>query len=276
MRRASLLVFLLPTLAFAQAPRLFSELTNARGFGMGGAFRGLGIGADSVDGNPASMAIFRLYQMDLTGAWDPGLNEGFVSLAVRDSKTSNVAAGLSYHYLVVHENGRRRTAHLTSAAFALPISQSLSIGFRGKYLYMPGTDSVNAGTLDIGLSLQPTPGLIFGLSADNVIDTHDPELGRYYSASLSYLTGKLAIALDVLGDPGAKGGIKPIYDVGAEYIFGSVLPVRVGYTGNTYTKSNYLSLGLGYLTPKASLDLSYRHQFNGKGRMILLTLEIPE
>src|SRR4051812_1048152 len=103
MRLTLLLSVLLPSLALAQAVDLssfnYNQLTDARGFAMGGAYRVLGSSADATDANPASLLSFKSYQVELTGGWDPSQHNGMGGLTFRDSQTTDVGAGLSYHLL---------------------------------------------------------------------------------------------------------------------------------------------------------------------------------
>src|SRR5687768_5076740 len=94
-RLALLLSMLLPALALAQeAP--FRDLMHARNYAMGGAYRAHGLGAESASGNPASLALYRRYLVEMSGAYDFATRWGFGTVAVADSATSEVAAGYTY------------------------------------------------------------------------------------------------------------------------------------------------------------------------------------
>lgn len=274
MRSLLATLLLLPSLALAQAPT-YSELTNARGVGMGGAYRGSGLGADAVLGNPAALAALKVYQFELTGAWDPKLHEGFGGVSIRDSQTSDVGAGADYHYLSVHDAaGNRRNAHLGTIAFGFPLAQAVLLGASGKYLYATDGKNISAATVDAGLVVQPMEGLSIGLSGHNLVNTHHVELSRYYSTQLAYTAGLFSAEFDVSGDPGRDGGLAPLYNVGAEYVLGSAYPLEAGFTSNTLTGAKYVSGGLGVFGEGGGLDLAYRHQTNGNSRLIVLTLRL--
>src|ERR687891_2729967 len=93
----ALIALSIPAAARAQerGPGL-GDLMRARSFGMGGAFRALGGGTEAVEGSPASLAIFRRYLVELTGAWDPRNPFGFGSVSEMDSASGGLAAGLAY------------------------------------------------------------------------------------------------------------------------------------------------------------------------------------
>jgi hypothetical protein len=269
------ILLFIPGLALAQVPG-FATLTSARGIGMGGAFRALGMGADATLGNPASLETNQAYQFELTGGWDPGLKEGLGGLTIRDSTQQGVAAGIDYHYLSLHDAaGNRQSAHLGTLAVAFPLSQSVLLGVSGKYLYVPSDLSkVSAATLDAGFLVQPTPGLFVGLSGHNLLDTHHAELARFYSAQVGYTAGMFSAEFDVSGDPGSDLGFNPLYNVGAEYVAGQAYPLELGFAADTLTGAKYVSGGVGFFGQGGGLDLAYRHQTNGDGRLLMLTLRL--
>lgn len=268
-------LLLLPSLALAQVP-LFSQLTNARGIGMGGAYRGLGLGADATLGNPASLAALKTYQVELTGDWDFGLKDGYGGLSIRDSQTSDVGAGLDYHFLSIHDAaGNRRSAHLGTLALGFPLAKAVLLGVAGKYLYLPGDGAkISAATVDAGLVVQPVEGLSVGFSGHNLVDTHHAELARFYSGQLGYTAGLFSAEFDVSGDPGRDGGFKPLYNVGAEYVVSSSYPLEAGFAADTLTGARYVSGGVGAFGEGGGVDLAYRHQTNGDGRLLVLTLRL--
>ncbi len=148
-RLTLLLALSLPVLAHAQeavAPDLFRkpraedlrDLQSARGYGMGGAWRALGLGAEAGLGNPAALAAFRTYRVELTGAWDWEGKDASGMVALADSSTSALAAGVSYQLVSLGKGTERTTAHINTIAMGLPIANSLLIGVSSRYLLMRG------------------------------------------------------------------------------------------------------------------------------------------
>ena len=58
-----------PVLAQEKASPGLDDLMHARNLAMGGAYRSLGYGAESVGGNPAAIAMFKRYQVEASGTW---------------------------------------------------------------------------------------------------------------------------------------------------------------------------------------------------------------
>src|SRR5687767_14802752 len=109
------------------------DLLSARSHGMGGAWRALGMRAEAGTGNPAA---FRSYRIELTGAWDWVGQDAFGMVAVADSVTSLLAAGVSYQLVTLGKGPERSTAHINTVASALPIANSLLIGVSTRYLLL--------------------------------------------------------------------------------------------------------------------------------------------
>src|SRR5919198_2987394 len=124
---SALVAMCVPAAASAAEPGL-SDLMRARNFGMGGAFRALGGGTEAVEQSPASMAVFRRYLVELSGAWDPRHPFGFGSIAVMDSVGSPVGAGVAYHLVSLGEGDQQRTVHLNTGAITIPFGEALYVG----------------------------------------------------------------------------------------------------------------------------------------------------
>jgi opacity protein-like surface antigen len=272
-----LIALCVSTAALAQPAEDLRDVMSARAYGMGGAFRALGLGTESVLGNPAAMALFPSYRVEATGAWDVEQKEGLLGISVLDASTSRLAMGLDYHWVSLGRGGARSSAHLSSLGVGLPLGPSVFIGGVARYLRLSGESRyANSVTADAGLLLRLAPSLVVGASAHNLIDTGNPELTRYFSAHVGVLTQSLSVAADVRGDFVTDGKNTFTYAAGLEYLVGQVLPVRLGYTYDGFQRISQLSTGLGFITEGGGgLDLAYRHDLGGeKGRLLALTFRM--
>ena len=82
MSRIGLFLLLVSTSAFAQSGPGTVDVMSARAYGMAGAFRSLGSGAEVIDGNPAALGVYKRYLIELSGGWDPRNPFGFGSVAL--------------------------------------------------------------------------------------------------------------------------------------------------------------------------------------------------
>jgi hypothetical protein len=259
--------------AWAEAISL-SELESARSLGMGGAFRATGLGADSVLGNPAAMTMLKAYQLELQGDYDFPSKQGFGGLALRDSQTSEVAAGVVYDFVGLGNGPTRSFANLGTVGLALPLAEFLSIGAAGKYLFQWGAHHANAGTFDAGALVKPGGGLAIGISAHNLIDTRHSELGRYFAGSIAFLAPSFSIAADVRSTL-KKADSAPVLNVGGEYFIGQVVYIRAGYEHDFLLVHNYLSGGAGVFFQGGGFDVTYRHEFAGdNSRLLAATIRL--
>jgi opacity protein-like surface antigen len=251
------------------------ELLSARAYGMGGAWRALGVGAESGTGNPAALAAFRSYRVEMTGGWDWVGRDAFGMVAVADSVTSAMAAGVAYQLVTLGKGPERTTAHVNTVSMALPFSDAFLIGVSTRHLLMQGARQANAVTGDAGLLFRPSPAFALGVSAHNLIGTGHAELTRYYSAHGAFVTGVFNVAADVRADFETDNRTTFTYSGGLELLLGQSFPLRAGYTWDGFTRSSQIGAGIGLMTQGGGLDLAYRHDLGGEGgRLVALTLKL--
>jgi hypothetical protein len=273
-RRFAWLAFA-PTLAFAQGEQPgVRDLMQARNYAMGGAYRALGLGTESIDGNPAAMGLRKRYEIDLGGALDTETKFKFGSAAIYDTQTSELGAGVSYHLISVGRDDRHRTAHQATLALSYPLSQGIILGASGHYVLENGAFHRSGITMDAGLALKLSDSLSASISAHNIIDVKNPDLTRYYAFGLGYVKGQVIAAADLRADF-TSGNTQYFPGVGFEYITGGNFPLRAGYSYDSRASSHFASGGLGLLGDSGGLDLAYRQEFGGaQSKLIALTIKL--
>ncbi|WP_163868232.1 hypothetical protein [Myxococcus eversor] len=265
------------TAALAQPEEDLRDVMSARAYGMGGAYRALGLGTEAVLGNPAAMALYPAYRVEGTGAWDHRLKEGVLGVSLIDGATSRLAMGVDYHWVSLGRGGARTTAHLSSLGVGFPLTPGILLGAAARYLRMSGSDRyANSVTVDTGLLFRLSESLVAGISGHNLINTDNVELTRYYSGHIGINSGMLTLAGDVRADFETNDKTTLTYSGGLEYILGMQVPLRAGYQYDGFTRTSRLSTGLGFMTETGGgLDLAYRYELGGeKGRMLALTIRM--
>ncbi|HZA13550.1 MAG TPA: hypothetical protein VE618_03600, partial [Myxococcaceae bacterium] len=249
------------------------DLMRARSFGMGGAYRALGGGTEAVEGNPASLAVFRRYLVELTGAWDPRNPFGFGSVSVMDSASGGLAAGLAYHLVSVGNGESHRVAHLNTAAFCLPFGQSLHVGVSARHVVMTGSRQANAITGDAGLLLRMGP-VMATVSGHNLVDISNPDFPRTFAGALGLITPEFTLAADVRGDfDRAHPALS--FSGGAEWVAGGALPLRAGFARDLIHGGSFVGAGIGFLVEGGGIDLGYRHELGGSySRLLSVTFRL--
>ncbi|MCP3058179.1 hypothetical protein LXT21_05315 [Myxococcus sp. K38C18041901] len=272
-----LLAVCVSTAASAQPSEDLRDIMSARAYGMGGAYRALGLGTEAVLGNPAAMALWPAYRFEGTGAWDTALKEGMLGISVIDGATSKLAMGVDYHWVSLGRGGARTTAHLSSLGVGFPLTPGILIGGVARYLRMSGMGRyANSVTVDTGLLMRLSQSFVAGVSGHNLINTENVELSRYYTGHIGIMSGMLTLAGDVRADFETDDKTTLTYAGGAEYLLGMQVPIRAGYSYDGFTRTSRVSTGLGFMTEQGGgLDIAYRHELGGeKSRMLALTIRL--
>lgn len=281
MLRPALLVACLLAAAASAQPVGFDQALEAREVAMGGAYRALGTTAVGVDGNPAALALFKTFQADVGGAWDPGNKTWYLAAFVRDSQTSVLAAGYSFQYLSQQVNTTTGTNTVGGFqqvfAFAVPVADYMTVGVSSHWI----TESdlhINAASLDAGAAFKIGTVATLGFAGHNLIDTNHPvELGRYFDLSTGLHFGPVRLAFDALSNFGPHQ-FHPKLLFGTEVAIGKTFLIRAGADWYTRTElaapSWFLTVGVGFAIDKGGLDFGYRQSLTGVGNLMVATLRI--
>ncbi len=255
-----------------QGPVL-TDIAQSRNLALGGAYESLGYGAESVSGNPAALSLYKRYQMEASGSWDIPNGYGMATVALADS-TNALAAGVAYQY-VTYGAHNRRWAHLTTGALALSLADWLHIGAAVRHQVILGATNTNSVTMNAGLVVRPAQFLSLGFSGHNLIYNYNPDITRYFVASVSaMLLGQLSPVFDLRMDFN-QAQPRLAYLGGIEWLIAQAFPLRVGYQFDDILRRQYVSGGIGYFDQGSGIDLSYRHELAGsEGRMLSLTLKL--
>ncbi|HVE84574.1 MAG TPA: hypothetical protein VND93_17075 [Myxococcales bacterium] len=281
MRRSTLLslsfAFALAAAAPSQAQsglpdNPFRDLVHARSMGMGGAFRSLGLGVETVAGNPAAMSLYQHYSLELNGAWDVTQQVAFASAGVMDS-SNKLAGGVAYHLVSFGDFANRSLAHLNTLALSMPLLENVFVGGSVHYVFSSGALDANAVTGDAGVVVRLLESLTVGLAGHNLIDTRHPDLATYFTLAGAFSAGPLSVAADAraqyVQDQAPLIGV----NAGAEFVLGFGVPLRAGW-GRDESGRNFISGGLGYMFEGGAVDVAYRHELTGIGRAVAVTIKL--
>ncbi len=250
------------------------DLMHARNLAMGGAYESLGYGGEAIGGNPAALSLAKRYSVDVSGTYDINNQFGVATIALLDSRTTPVAAGISYHF-ATFGGAERRWSHITTLALAYPLAPWLHVGLSGRHYVLLGASSTNAITVNAGLVVKPVPFLSLGVSGHNLLTPLNRDVPRYFVASVSgQLFGQLTPVFDLRFD---ANGISPRtgFNGGLEWIVAETLPLRFGYEYDGIAGHQYLGGGIGLQVEGSGIDIAYRHELGGdNARMIAATIKI--
>lgn len=280
MRVAALILCVWSTAAAAQAvarPPNLQDIMAARNYGMAGAYRALGYGAETITGNPAGLSVYKRYTLELSGAYDFQNIWGYAGLSIADSVTNEIAAGVTYQMASTGSGDDRRLVYLTTAASAYPLSQSFHIGVSMRHQVISGgPDPGNSVTMAAGLIFRPFDELCFSLSGHNLIGVWNEDVPRYFSFAISSLIGgQLTPTVELRADFNQPQNARLAFSGGIEWLAADTFPLRFGYSYDQITATQHLGFGLGYFDQGSGVDLAYRHELGGtEGKMLALTIKI--
>jgi hypothetical protein len=255
------------SLLAAPAPLDFDTARGAREVGMGGTFRELGIGANSADGNPAAVALFKAYQLEFAGGDDWKAKGWYVAGWVRDSTNQEFSGAYSFHYITNSASGSNVGLYAHSLSIATRLGDRVAFGLGGRW-FIQGTPKINAASMNVGISILVIPQLTLGFAGYNLIDTRHPELSRSFEVGLGLLLGPVRLASEVRSDLG-RGPLQPIWNTGLELFLGQTFALRTGWEWREPVQQNFFTVGLGIVLDNAGLDIGWRHGLAGAGDLIV-------
>lgn len=249
------------------------DVMQARNHAMGGAFEAMGYGTEVISGNPAALSLYKRYQIEASGSWDPPNGYGLGSIAIADS-TNPLAAGLTYQFVTFGAE-ERRWAHLTSLALAYAVADFIHLGLATRHQVLVGASNTNSVTMNAGIVVRPVQFLTLGFSGHNLIGVYNADVPRYFVASAAaMLFDQLSPAFDVWMDfnqPAPRFS----YRGGVEWLVAKSFPIRAGYQFDDIVQRQYLSGGIGWFVDGSGIDFSYRQELGGgEGRLFSLTVKL--
>ena len=257
---AVVLALALPCAAAAQI-RNAQDLTTTRALAMGDAFRAIATSNEGIYFNLAGLAQVPRYEVDLVYLRDETGDLNLYNGSIVDGKSTAVATGLAYSRL----SSGGLDGHVVNLGFGLPLGHRAFLGFGLKYLNFSDPEETNSITGDLGLIIQPVDLLAIGITTYNVIDVHSSQAPR--RAAIGAALGSdsnFHLASDVVFDFSGDD-TELTFHAGAEYLLVGEFPLRAGFKRHDATGDDYLSAGLGWISPEFALEGAYVQNI-GEGR----------
>ncbi|MBK8171507.1 MAG: hypothetical protein IPK60_14335 [Sandaracinaceae bacterium] len=264
-----------PNLAQAQV----EETTlSARAVALGTGVRASAASTSALAQNPANLSLTRVYHLEGTTTYEPGVGRFAFGTAIVDSSSSRLGAGLSFRGLV----GGDDTAYGGldfRGGLSLPVSDALGIGVSVRYVSLPGVmpdgTQVNYAkglTMDAALRATLIPNLHVAVLGSNLIDRHSALVPVRVGGSASYtIADTLTLGLDAMFNLSQNvPGAPLLIGAGVEWLSGNAVPIRVGYAYDELTRTHYFTGGLGYIDQSVGIDLSIRQALSGENATYLM------
>jgi hypothetical protein len=280
-----------PASTWAQEPLIGTLKTmDPRPIGLGGALRASPASTSGIYLNPATIAMARLYHVNLMYQYTGEDDMHMGGAAAVDSVTSSIiAAGISLNYL---RTDLRRTDHESwdaRLALAGNIADVFFLGMTGRYIRVEhdlesgnrgpngvpalpssGSQQIDGFTFDAGAAVAIGGIVSVGVTGYNLSDTgsvYAPiQLG---SGAALTLFDMLLLELDLVVDFTSYDDINEEIHGGAELFVANMLPIRVGYIYDVHFDIHTVAAGLGYVDPSFGVDFGFQREARKDGRWIL-------
>lgn len=254
------------------------QVPQARAVGMGGALNAIGVGTPALYMNPANMAMARVYHLEAFGAYSPEALRDTVGLSIVDSviNAQHVAGGIGGTWNEMDPDALHRIWTDIRAAVAFPLGDYVALGVAGRYLHVDqhtavgpfgpstasdGTSSsaiFNQLTFDLGATVSLGDFRI-GMVGHNLTNPSTALAPTTAAGGIGYTNGVFALEADGLLDFTTFGSTTGQIMGGAEAFLASHYALRLGWRYNTGTALNTPSIGLGYVAPSWSIEVSGNH-----------------
>ena len=253
------------------------DFVPARPLGMAASI-GVAGGNEGIYVNPASMAARKRYSIegmllhDRRGAEN---TDRFYGMSVVDSQTSSITAGVSY----LRDNGALYSGNAFHLALAGPLAESFKIGVTGKLFTLEGATSYRAANADAGAYWQITNLVSMGFVGYNLVSSGQNSVVTPMGAGAGFAIGSdryVQVTGDWRADFDRNGGkTTNRYAAGAEGLIQNLVVVRGGFMRDETLGTSWWSLGTGFVTQGAALDIGYRQSTTDpSARQLAATLKV--
>lgn len=254
----------------AGSPLREQTYETARGLGMS-AGRASAIGTNAAAYNSANLGLEGIYHIESFFGYLPQLNSFAYGGSVADG-TKSFAMGLSF-YMYHGSETRDMTGYDFRGSVGMNITQRIGLGVSGRFLKLTSDrenangeqvgPGIRAFSLDASVRLTIMEGLHIAALGNNLVRTHSPLAPLQFGGSVSYSYQQIfSVAVDTMVDLTSFDSATVLFGIGAEYVAGGSVPIRLGYRHDFGRNLNQLSAAVGYASGQFGLDLALRQDLN--------------
>ncbi len=247
------------------------EILGARGVGLAEAQRALANGNDTLYVNPGGMSLSSVYSLEANYLDDLGGGDRRVNASILDSQAGEVSGGVAYTYAARNKLPLEKSwvAHRVDAGLGFRVTETAALGAVLRYVTLSAktgeaddeAGSYDALTADFGAQYRHENGFAIGAAVANVFNHDAPRLPLSWGAGIGYDDSTFSIEADVRHDVRAKSFR---VSAGGGAVLGESFLLRGGGGFETSTKVVDLSVGFGYGTKDAGLEVGYGQRVSGE------------
>ncbi len=257
---------------------------TARGIGMGGGARASAVGTSAMAYNAANLSLAPVYHIETIVGYVPGQRTWMYGGSVADAVSSKMAMGLSFYGFNGNED-RDYSGYDARASLGMSLTERIGVGLSGRFIKLTSNQedaegnrvgtSIRAFTLDASIRLTIIEGLHVAALGYNLIRTHSPIAPLLVGGSVAYSYQQVfTLGIDAMADLTTFDDPEVLFGVGAEYLAGGSVPIRVGYRRDFGREMHQLTAALGYIDTKFGIDLGLRQDIGSTPRDTQLLLSI--
>jgi hypothetical protein len=251
----------------------YGEVPHPRSVALGGAGEVWGGSTSAVFGNPANLALYRVYHLEGLAAFSPEARRQSYGGAVVDSSTSKLAGGFGGVWNTMDPDGIHRQWTDLRLTLAYPLSDRLSLGATGRYLRAtqavdhgpletslasdgtPNDPIVNQFTFDAGAAVAITEQIRVAVSGHNLTAPNTSLAPISVGGGVGWSNQVFSAELDTQVDFRTYSSARDRLKAGVEALLADHVPLRAGYRYDAGMKNHTIGIGAGYVDRRFSIDV---------------------
>ena len=257
---------------------------TARTIGMGAGTRASVMGTSALALNPANLNLGNVYHIDSALSYLPNQGVFTATAAVADSVSNKLAMGMST--TAVFGNGNRDfNGYDLRVGAAMPLARVIVLGASLRYINVDSNIETQSGepvgpglqgfTFDAAVRVTPIKGLHLSVVGYTLLkmDSSLAPIRLATSASFSFAE-MIEVGGDFIVDFTSFDKTTYIAGVGAEFLAGRKVPLRLGYRHDTGRNIHQVTASAGYLHQKFAVELGLRQNVGGQEKDTALMLSL--
>ncbi len=264
-----------------------ARIESVRGVALGTGARAAAVSTQAQAENPANLVGAGVYHLESFIAYQPAFKRLGYGVAIVDSMTSRLAAGISARMLLGENSAGKSSGWEGRIGLGFPFGDSFSVGVAGRYANFKISDQravrengelsppakpdrtfkLKAFTLDGAATLRLFDVLSIAALGYNLIDTGSPLAPLMVGGAASVRLGdSVSLGGDVLVDLNTHksfNGPKLQVGGGLELLASGVIPLRGGYMFDQGRKQHAVTGGIGFVDTTVGVQVSLRQVVSG-------------
>ena len=251
----------------------YGEVQHPRAVALGGAGEVWGGSTSAIYGNPANLALYRVYHLEALAAFSPEARRQSYGGAVVDSSTSKLAGGFGGVWSMMDPDGIHRQWTDLRLTLAYPLGDRLSLGATGRYIRgsqlvdrgplgtslassgTPNDPIVNQFTFDAGAAVAITEQIRVAVSGHNLSAPSTSLAPISVGGGVGWSNQVVSAELDTQVDFRTYSSARDRLKAGGEVLVADHVPLRAGYRYDAGMKNHTIGLGAGYVDRRFSIEL---------------------